>query len=473
MNSSSSAYSMPSSRHFSSSATTDNNATTSHAGANSNKLLQESKAFRFGGFETINDKVLREMNERAKNIINTSEPIPAPEAAPVNRNYEQIPTILASSHGQHEPDIGISAAAEDANKKRYTSIHSRRFAKMDSITSHYAAKNHPMQFSSDQISNNSNHCRNYSNTSIDYSTSKVESKLSSITISPSKRVVNKLFSIAPKRRRVDQHGNMIEVENPAARLFGFKASPRFSHHLDHTTGSSVDNTQQQNYSRNGVERPNLVTQSTPSKFTFSSPDGPSLSAMTSSSPGSGMSRYDSAHKYSRNHHYYNNHHHTPSHPLASSRRHLSSSSSSSRISLSSSSTHAVGTRQLSSSKSSSSLSSRFDVIDTNIPRLALGARSHSLNSASTLSSGSNIKTENIESGHPVSTSSFGSEHHQQQHQQYNQQQHKKGHGLGRTGSFSGNLTTLKSMIPRSTSRNTLRKEPSSAGRTWSLGQRKM
>lgn len=30
------------------------------------KVLQESKAFKFSGFETINDKVLREMNERAK-----------------------------------------------------------------------------------------------------------------------------------------------------------------------------------------------------------------------------------------------------------------------------------------------------------------------------------------------------------------------------------------------------------------------
>jgi hypothetical protein len=473
MHSSSSAYSMPSSRHFSSSAGSSNTDKTSigggHTSVTPNKSLQESKAFQFGGFETINDKVLREMNERAKKIISTTEAAPIPDESSSNSNYQDLPTIPGSPLRQHERTASMSTSDIDsAGKKRYSSIHSRGFAKMDSITSHYAAKGHPTQPSPDQyqINDSSNSKHNYrSKSSLDLSTVIVESKLSSISISPSKRVVNKLFSVASKRRRTDQHGNMVEVESPAARLFGRNASPQFTHHLDHTSENGL----QQRYARNVFERPNPVTAPPlPSKFAFSRPSTPSLSTMEEPSANGGVSsqsRYDSTHKYGTLHYHQ---YQKSSRSSLSSSRHLPSSlrtSSSLSSSTSSSSAHTAGARQLSPSRSLSSLSGRFDTVDTNIPRLAFGTRSHSLTSAAALSntssignSSSSISAENTEPGRRTSSMT-----EQQQHVNM----------LGRTGNFSSSQAALKSMIPRSTSLSTLRKEPSTAGRTSSLGQRRI
>ena len=467
MHSSSSAYSMPSTRHFSSSAGGPNADKTSisggHTSATPSKSLQESKAFRFGGFETINDKVLREMNERAKKIISTTETAPITNQSFSNNSHQDPPSIPRPSLRQHERTPSMPASDLDsADQKRYSSIHSRRFAKMDSITSHYAAKGHPTQQAPDeyQIHGSSNH-NHRSNSSLDMSTVMVESKLSSISISPSKRVVNKMFSVASKRRRTDQHGNMVEVESPAARFFGRNSSPQFAHHLDHTG----ENGPQPRYAKNVFERPNPVTTSPlPSKFSFSRPLSPSLSSMgehSANSDVSSQSRYDLRPKYGTLHH---SQYQKSSRTSLSSGRHLSSSSraSSSRSSHSSSSVHTAGARQLSPSKSLSSLSGRFDTVDTNIPRLAFSTRSHSLNNASTpnnTNNSSSISAENTESGRRTSSMT------EQQQQNVNM--------LGRSGSLSANQAALKSMIPRSISLSVLRKEPSIAGRTSSLGQKKM
>lgn len=445
-------------------------------------VLELSNAYRISGYMTTNDKILLEMYAIAAERRKAEKQAIEPEATPVNSNYEKISTRSASSQGQHKLNIGKSAAAENATEKRYTFIHSRRSAKMDSITLNNAAKNHPKQLTSDQNSNSndSKQFRNYSNTRTDYLTSKVASNRSSITISPSKRETNNPFSIVPTRLRVDQYGNMIKDETPAAGFSGVKASSRVTSHLDNTTGSIVDNKPQQRYSRNGVERSNLASvQSTPSKLRFSGSHVPSRSADTSSSSGSGMSRSEFVRKYSRSYPY-NDHDNTPSNHLASSRRHSSSSSSSSssrtyslsssyavgtrqlspstsssRIS-SSSSPRTVGKRQLSPSTSSSRLSGRYSDVDSKIPRLVSDTRRLSLNSANTLSSDRKMKAENTELGHPVSTSSFGTEHYQQQNQ--------KGLGLLRTGSLAGKLSTLQSMIPRSTALHAFGYDPSYGGR---------
>uniref|UniRef100_A0A060TCZ0 ARAD1B19690p n=1 Tax=Blastobotrys adeninivorans TaxID=409370 RepID=A0A060TCZ0_BLAAD len=88
-------------------------------------ILQESNAFRLAGFETINDKVLREMNERAKGIAQKFDTPGSPTRTQTSSLAAQAASNSRSPRKGH---------------KRYSSIHRRQFAKMDSIANHYAVK---------------------------------------------------------------------------------------------------------------------------------------------------------------------------------------------------------------------------------------------------------------------------------------------------------------------------------------------
>lgn len=89
-------------------------------------MLQESNAFRLAGFETINDKVLREMNERAKGIAQKFD-------TPGSPTRTQTTSSLAAQ-------AASNSRSPRKGHKRYSSIHRRQFAKMDSIANHYAVK---------------------------------------------------------------------------------------------------------------------------------------------------------------------------------------------------------------------------------------------------------------------------------------------------------------------------------------------
>jgi hypothetical protein len=87
--------------------------------------LKISAACSFAGFETMNDKVLKEMNERAKSIMTHTELSPA---KPVNT------TALAAA-------AAVSRTSpRNVRHKRFSSIHRKVFSKMSSIESHFSVR---------------------------------------------------------------------------------------------------------------------------------------------------------------------------------------------------------------------------------------------------------------------------------------------------------------------------------------------
>jgi hypothetical protein len=126
--------------------------------------LALSSAFKFGGFETINDQVLKEMNERAKREcwihlkIRKSQLTPEIMEGDVQRDgtfgvNPMTPTSFRSrkrtgvttpiSGTRSQAAIVASSVRSPTSRrthKRYSSIHRRNFAKMDSIASHYSVQ---------------------------------------------------------------------------------------------------------------------------------------------------------------------------------------------------------------------------------------------------------------------------------------------------------------------------------------------
>lgn len=159
--------------------------------------LHVSKAYTLANYETVNDKVLREMNERARGIVTTSKDSPSKKDTTGYHYSPPSPSKAPySSHSRttsNTSTASIASAAAVAAKsprvkghhKRYSSVHRRQFAKMDSIANHYTLNNRAAAAAKQQASPDSKR--------------------------RAENCGNQLSNSAMKRRRTDAEGGKVDL----------------------------------------------------------------------------------------------------------------------------------------------------------------------------------------------------------------------------------------------------------------------
>ncbi|CAN6645048.1 hypothetical protein TRVA0_020S02696 [Trichomonascus vanleenenianus] len=90
------------------------------------KILDTSNAFKLKGFETINDKILQEMNARAKSIVEEQQ--------------KEKPPAGGNTTGAIAADVASASTPrrKGNHHRRFSSLHRQQFSRMDSIMGHYS-----------------------------------------------------------------------------------------------------------------------------------------------------------------------------------------------------------------------------------------------------------------------------------------------------------------------------------------------